>query len=278
MPAMLKRERGTQGSKAFYTRPLENRMSMRTCRFPLRVNQKRFFLPYVLFIKPHPFNKMAAPRIPAWHHVGTARRPPSAVFIAGCKEHGIDPSTCCLPHGSYLVNLAHREPDGKMDDNEFLSRYGIIDQGADGNKRIKMYTEDGRDFKSACMLWFPLSWSTFGPVLRDFRQLAIGRARAEIKHVYQCWIFWTVCWRLKSEDPKIPVKTGTCPEHLDVLKRGKATTLCGKEKGKPAVWRTCLRRNNFAHMNDGCSLQATIAGVVFSKCKGLAAMSCTTCT
>ncbi|KAH7084717.1 hypothetical protein BKA63DRAFT_597505 [Paraphoma chrysanthemicola] len=98
---------------------------------------------------------MAAPRIPAWHHVGTARRPPSAVFIAGCKEHGIDPSTCCLPHGSYLINLAHHGPDRKVDDDEVFSKYGIIDQVADGNKRIKMYTEDGADFKSACMLWSP---------------------------------------------------------------------------------------------------------------------------
>jgi AP endonuclease-1 len=29
------------------------------------------------------------------------------LFIAGCKEHGIDVAECCLPHGSYLVNLAH---------------------------------------------------------------------------------------------------------------------------------------------------------------------------
>ncbi|KAH7081966.1 DNA-lyase [Paraphoma chrysanthemicola] len=35
------------------------------------------------------------------------------LFIAGCKEHGIDPSTCCLPHGSYLVNLAHPDADRK---------------------------------------------------------------------------------------------------------------------------------------------------------------------
>lgn len=29
------------------------------------------------------------------------------LFLAGCKEHGIDVAECCLPHGSYLVNLAH---------------------------------------------------------------------------------------------------------------------------------------------------------------------------
>ena len=29
------------------------------------------------------------------------------LFIDGCKEHGIDVAECCLPHGSYLVNLAH---------------------------------------------------------------------------------------------------------------------------------------------------------------------------
>ena len=35
------------------------------------------------------------------------------LFIAGCKEHGIDVAKCCLPHGSYLVNLAHPDPDRK---------------------------------------------------------------------------------------------------------------------------------------------------------------------
>lgn len=29
------------------------------------------------------------------------------MFIEGCKEHGVSPAECCLPHGSYLVNLAH---------------------------------------------------------------------------------------------------------------------------------------------------------------------------
>jgi AP endonuclease-1 len=35
------------------------------------------------------------------------------LFIAGCKEHGIDVAECCLPHGSYLVNLAHPDPERK---------------------------------------------------------------------------------------------------------------------------------------------------------------------
>jgi AP endonuclease-1 len=29
------------------------------------------------------------------------------LFIQGCKDHSIDAAKCCLPHGSYLVNLAH---------------------------------------------------------------------------------------------------------------------------------------------------------------------------
>lgn len=32
------------------------------------------------------------------------------LFIDGCKEHSIDPAESCLPHGSYLVNLAHPDP------------------------------------------------------------------------------------------------------------------------------------------------------------------------
>jgi AP endonuclease-1 len=35
------------------------------------------------------------------------------LFIAGCKEHGIDVAKSCLPHGSYLVNLAHPDPERK---------------------------------------------------------------------------------------------------------------------------------------------------------------------
>lgn len=33
------------------------------------------------------------------------------LFLDGCKEHSISAAECCLPHGSYLVNLAH--PDEK---------------------------------------------------------------------------------------------------------------------------------------------------------------------
>ncbi|KAF2477731.1 AP endonuclease [Lindgomyces ingoldianus] len=36
-----------------------------------------------------------------------------ALFIDGCKKHGIDPADSCLPHGSYLVNLAHPEESRK---------------------------------------------------------------------------------------------------------------------------------------------------------------------
>lgn len=35
------------------------------------------------------------------------------LFIEGCKEHGFDVAKCCLPHGSYLVNLAHPDPERK---------------------------------------------------------------------------------------------------------------------------------------------------------------------
>jgi AP endonuclease-1 len=35
------------------------------------------------------------------------------LFIAGCKEHGIDVAECCVPHGSYLVNLAHPDAERK---------------------------------------------------------------------------------------------------------------------------------------------------------------------
>ncbi|CAO2654368.1 Nn.00g111010.m01.CDS01 [Neocucurbitaria sp. VM-36] len=35
------------------------------------------------------------------------------LFIDGCKEHSISAADCCLPHGSYLVNLAHPDPERK---------------------------------------------------------------------------------------------------------------------------------------------------------------------
>jgi AP endonuclease-1 len=33
----------------------------------------------------------------------------ATLFIEGCKKHNFDVGSCCLPHGSYLVNLAHPE-------------------------------------------------------------------------------------------------------------------------------------------------------------------------
>lgn len=37
----------------------------------------------------------------------------AALFISGCKDHNIEVSDCCLPHGSYLVNLAHPDAERK---------------------------------------------------------------------------------------------------------------------------------------------------------------------
>jgi AP endonuclease-1 len=37
----------------------------------------------------------------------------AAAFIQGCKDHDINPGEACLPHGSYLVNLAHPDPARK---------------------------------------------------------------------------------------------------------------------------------------------------------------------
>ena len=37
----------------------------------------------------------------------------AALFIQGCKDYGINAAECCLPHGSYLVNLAHPDPARK---------------------------------------------------------------------------------------------------------------------------------------------------------------------
>lgn len=38
----------------------------------------------------------------------------ATLFIDGCRKHNIEPGTCCLPHGSYLVNLAHPDPARKI--------------------------------------------------------------------------------------------------------------------------------------------------------------------
>ncbi|KAJ4347202.1 DNA-(apurinic or apyrimidinic site) lyase [Didymosphaeria variabile] len=37
----------------------------------------------------------------------------ATLFIDGCKNHSIDASECCVPHGSYLVNLAHPDEERK---------------------------------------------------------------------------------------------------------------------------------------------------------------------
>jgi AP endonuclease-1 len=37
----------------------------------------------------------------------------ATLFLDGCKGHNIEVGDCCLPHGSYLVNLAHPDEDRK---------------------------------------------------------------------------------------------------------------------------------------------------------------------
>lgn len=37
----------------------------------------------------------------------------ASLFISGCKDHNIEVGECCLPHGSYLVNLAHPDAERK---------------------------------------------------------------------------------------------------------------------------------------------------------------------
>ena len=37
----------------------------------------------------------------------------ASLFISGCKDHKIEVGDCCLPHGSYLVNLAHPDAERK---------------------------------------------------------------------------------------------------------------------------------------------------------------------
>lgn len=53
-------------------------------------------------------------------------------FISGCKEKNIDPGACCMPHGSYLVNLAHPDEERKkqaygafLDDLKRCHKLGI---------------------------------------------------------------------------------------------------------------------------------------------------------
>jgi AP endonuclease-1 len=37
----------------------------------------------------------------------------ATLFLDGCKHHSIEVGDCCLPHGSYLVNLAHPDEERK---------------------------------------------------------------------------------------------------------------------------------------------------------------------
>lgn len=37
----------------------------------------------------------------------------ATLFIDGCKSHKIEAAECCVPHGSYLVNLAHPDEERK---------------------------------------------------------------------------------------------------------------------------------------------------------------------
>jgi AP endonuclease-1 len=54
------------------------------------------------------------------------------LFVDNCKKHGFEVDKCCLPHGSYLVNLAHPDADRKkqaydsfLDDLTRCHRLGI---------------------------------------------------------------------------------------------------------------------------------------------------------
>ncbi|KAF2727249.1 AP endonuclease [Polyplosphaeria fusca] len=54
------------------------------------------------------------------------------LFIDSCKKQGIQPGTCCVPHGSYLVNLAHPDEtrkkqayDSFLDDLKRCHKLGI---------------------------------------------------------------------------------------------------------------------------------------------------------
>ncbi|KAH7080456.1 hypothetical protein BKA63DRAFT_407249 [Paraphoma chrysanthemicola] len=50
----------------------------------------------------------------------------------------------------YVTNLPR--DTNEVEINEVFSKYGIIDQGADGNKRIKMYTDDEGEFNGEALI------------------------------------------------------------------------------------------------------------------------------
>jgi HIV Tat-specific factor 1 len=50
----------------------------------------------------------------------------------------------------YVTNLPRDTNEVEID--EVFSKYGIIDQGADGNKRIKMYTDDEGNFNGEALI------------------------------------------------------------------------------------------------------------------------------
>ncbi|KAH7390727.1 DNA-lyase [Pyrenochaeta sp. MPI-SDFR-AT-0127] len=57
---------------------------------------------FALFLKNH--KKWASPDLDPEH---------ARLFTEGCKSNNIHVGDCCLPHGSYLVNLAHPDPERK---------------------------------------------------------------------------------------------------------------------------------------------------------------------
>ncbi|KAF2833323.1 U2 snRNP-associated protein Uap2 [Ophiobolus disseminans] len=50
----------------------------------------------------------------------------------------------------FVTNLPHDTNEDELED--VFSKYGIIDQGADGNKRIKMYTDDSGEFNGQALI------------------------------------------------------------------------------------------------------------------------------
>ena len=63
------------------------------------------------------------------------------LFIQGCKDHNINAAECCLPHGSYLVNLAHPDPV-RVRERRGAAARGLPDLGL--AKRVADADDHGR--------------------------------------------------------------------------------------------------------------------------------------
>jgi HIV Tat-specific factor 1 len=83
-------------------------------------------------------------------HVGFPNTPPHSTYPLMPFKASKKPKVVQENRAIYVTNLPRDTNENEIE--EVFSKYGIIDQGADGNKRIKMYADDEGNFNGEVLI------------------------------------------------------------------------------------------------------------------------------